>query len=341
MLREGFGVSEDPEYGPLRGVGDVNGDGRDDLVLRSQNTGRWVVYLMDGTSSEFRRIHGPTRNLKYMLVGLGDFNGEGRQDLLLRHLDSGTWISYEMDPRVRGVLRRIPVTRNRAFAFEGIGDLNRDGRDDLVLRNTSTVEWIAYLIDGTRARLHRQHGLPRDAAYGYAGVGDFNGDGEGSLLLRHMETGTWVVYDDILSGSTEVEGHDPGLVEDLAWRGVRPEPQHSDDGIWTTEDGHIVLELRPGDATTENLFDLNGQSLLFTPDGLGGYTREAASLAWVEDTGETVSGGEIALPFSFDFGGEELGRVHDPAAGLAGVRWEFQGSVLGFGSAVGAHESVR
>ena len=336
VIREDFGVSEDPKYGQLRGVGDVNGDGRDDLVLRHRDTGRWVAYLMDGNRSEFHRIHGPTRTLKYMLVGLGDFNGDGRDDLLLRHVESGSWISYEMDmdPRIRGVLRRIPATRNRAFAFEGIGDLDGDGRDDLVLRDTNTGEWITYLMDGAQARLRRQHGLPRDAAYGYVAIGDFDGDGDGSMLVRHTSVGDWVEWD--LSGTTALAGHYSGLVRDLAWRSAEREAPNTADGLWTTEDGRIVLELQPDDATTGNLFDLNGRTLVLTPDGEGGYLREVSALAWQRDVGDAViHGAEVRLPFNFDYAGkswDELairrqgllafgGNFKDPYWDL-GRRWE-------------------
>ena len=301
-LREGFGITDNPAF-ELRGVGDLNGDGRDDLVLRNTATGEWIAYLMNGLRSELRRGLGATRNLRYVFAGLGDFNGDGRDDLLLRHTGLGAWISYEMNASVRGVLRRTALTRNRAFAFEGIGDLNGDGRDDVLLRNVSTGEWIHYEMNGSRAVLRRHLGVPRDAAFGYAAIGDFDGDGDGSLLLRHMDTGGWVEYD--MSGSMALAGHYSGLVGDLAWRGLNLEPPNSDDGLWTTEDGRIVLEIEPGDTTMENLFDLNGRTLVFTPDGEGGYAREVRSLAWEDDVGDAVSdGAEVALPFSFGFAGQ-------------------------------------
>ncbi len=150
--------------------------------------------------------------------------------------------------------------------------------------------------------------LPADDVYRFLAVGDFDGDGESSLLLRHSGNGDWVEYR--ISGSTALTGQYAGLVEDLAWRGVDPEPPNSADGAWTTEDGRIVLELGPDDTTPENLFDLNDRTLLFAPDGKGGYAREVRALAWEEDLGEAVTdGAEISLPFSFEFGGERWDAV--------------------------------
>ncbi|MYE81145.1 MAG: VCBS repeat-containing protein [Gammaproteobacteria bacterium] len=307
VLRGGLRITENPVF-EFRGVADLDGDGRDDLVLRNTSTGEWIAYLMDGTRSELRRGIGVTRNLGYVFAGLGDFNGDGRADVLLRHANSGTWVSYEMNAGVRGALRRVPLTRNLAFSFEGVGDLNGDGRDDVLLRHRGTGAWIQYEMNGPRAVLRRQRGVPRDAAYDRAAIADFDGDGENSLLLRHSGNGDWVEYR--LSGSTALAGHYAGLVDDLAWRGVDPEPPNSADGAWTTGDGRIVLELGPDDTTPENLFDLNDRTLLFTPDGEGGYAREVRALAWEEDLGEAVTdGAEISLPFSFEFGGERWDAV--------------------------------
>ena len=40
--------------------------------------------------------------------------------------------------------------------------------------------------------------------------------------------------------------------------------------IWVTADNQILVELVPDEATRPNLFDLNGRTLVFTPDGAGG-----------------------------------------------------------------------
>ena len=75
--------------------------------------------------------------------------------------------------------------------------------------------------------------------------------------------------------------------------------------IWVTEDNQIVVELAPDEATRPNLFDLNGRTLVFTPDGAGGYSRRVRALEWEEEIGEeaqdTLSSGTVILFESFDF----------------------------------------
>ena len=75
-------------------------------------------------------------------------------------------------------------------------------------------------------------------------------------------------------------------------------------GVSTTKNSQILVELAPEDTTAPNLFDLNGMTLVFTPDGQGGYSRSVQPLAWEEDLGEEIcEGEEIALGFAFEFGG--------------------------------------
>ncbi len=65
------------------------------------------------------------------------------------------------------------------------------------------------------------------------------------------------------------------------------------------------MELAPDETTAPNLFDLNGRTLFFTPDGRGGYSRSVRAVEWEDDIGPAVAdGAEISFDgFSFDFGG--------------------------------------
>ena len=90
------------------------------------------------------------------------------------------------------------------------------------------------------------------------------------------------------------------------------------DGISTTADDQILVELMPEDTTPANLFDLNERTLVFTPDGEGGYSREVQSLAWEEHLGaEVADGALIALEsFTFDFAGQSWDSFHVSRHGL-------------------------
>ena len=68
------------------------------------------------------------------------------------------------------------------------------------------------------------------------------------------------------------------------------------------------MELEPGDIVSANPFDLAGRTLVFTPDGRGGYTRAVQPLNWnPDDRGERPRRPvEIELKhFQFDFSGQK------------------------------------
>ena len=77
----------------------------------------------------------------------------------------------------------------------------------------------------------------------------------------------------------------------------------------TTPDNQILVELAPEDTGPANLFDLNGRTLVFTPEGHGRYSRSVQPVAWEDEIGRAVADGEeIHLQsFMFDFAGHRWG----------------------------------
>ncbi len=94
--------------------------------------------------------------------------------------------------------------------------------------------------------------------------------------------------------------------------------QQHGEGVSTTADGRVLLELRPEDITPANPFDLNRRTVVFTPDGAGGYARRVTALDWEEDWGDPVVDGEpVALKdFAFAFGGRGWESFHVSQRGV-------------------------
>ncbi len=64
----------------LRAVGDINGDGRDDLMWYKQHAGRFVYWLMNGVkATPSRQFHTHT---EYDILATGDFNGDHHADIV-------------------------------------------------------------------------------------------------------------------------------------------------------------------------------------------------------------------------------------------------------------------
>ena len=92
--------------------------------------------------------------------------------------------------------------------------------------------------------------------------------------------------------------------------------------IWVTADNQILVELALDEASRPNVFDLNERTLVFTPDGRGGYSREVRALEREEEIGEEVeygddSGAEILLEgFDFPFAGRRWDSFHLGSPGV-------------------------
>ena len=97
-------------------------------------------------------------------------------------------------------------------------------------------------------------------------------------------------------------------------------------GISVTSENQILVELEPTDVVPANPFDLAGRTLVFTPDGRGGYSRAVGPLDWdPEDRGERPERPvEIDLKhFRFDFSGREWDSFFLHRSGLITFGQEF------------------
>ena len=88
--------------------------------------------------------------------------------------------------------------------------------------------------------------------------------------------------------------------------------------IWTTADDQILVEMARGDTAPASLFDLNGRTVVFAPDGYGAYSRSVRPVAWEEGIGPAVAdGAEIELEsFMFAFAGRRWGSFFVSRHGL-------------------------
>ncbi|MBC2933843.1 FG-GAP-like repeat-containing protein [Nocardioides sp. zg-1228] len=119
-------------YSLLTAVGDINGDGRNDLAARFK--GRLVTLLATSKGGFARKVTRKGYGDYRQLIGAGDVNGDGRADLLVRKknrlfLQTGYGTGRFAAPRrVAGAWSGY----NRIVA----GDFNGDGRTDLVARSS-------------------------------------------------------------------------------------------------------------------------------------------------------------------------------------------------------------
>ena len=218
-VRQPSGTAASANVSYRRALGDFDGDGRDDVLLRHED-GRWFFYPMNG------RRHGAgqgtanlTRNLEWSVAGVGDFNGDGRDDVLLRKVaTTGTWYYYPMNGRrhLSGA-GAANLPSDRSWSVAGIGDFDGDRKDDILLRHDDG-RWHFYPMNGRRTATGQgTANLTRNLEWSVAGVGDLNGDGRDDVLLRKAATtGTWYYYP--MNGRRHLSGAGAAnLPSDRSW----------------------------------------------------------------------------------------------------------------------------
>ncbi|MGZ4031440.1 MAG: DUF2334 domain-containing protein [Tumebacillaceae bacterium] len=180
-------------------TGDVNGDGRSELIVWQWSTGYWFTVSVHLDQFPSRQNGGlwPERVLSDWVKGdgwrpfVGDFNGDGKTDVAAWQAETGTWRFALSD----GVLfHPAPQMAVQGWGVgEGweplIGDFNGDGRDEVAI--WSKAAGTCYVLEGRTVRLWLTAGVHVQECA--VRVGDFNGDGRDDLVLWYPSTGTWQV----------------------------------------------------------------------------------------------------------------------------------------------------
>jgi hypothetical protein len=206
-----FGSISDPGLGNIAvGAGDLDDDGRADIVFRNGVDGAYAAWLIDGTAIKASGDIG-NPGPGYAFVALADFDGDGSDDMLFRDAD-GTYAVWQMHGA--GVAGGGAMGNPGAsWFFAGIGDFDGDDRDDILFRNIDGNVGI-WQIDGVAIV---GGGIVADPGnWVIAGTGDYDGDGRDDILFRDAE-GTLALWQ--LDGTTLVGGGiigNPGLDVDLA-----------------------------------------------------------------------------------------------------------------------------
>jgi hypothetical protein len=138
-----LGTSGWNQYDVLTAPGDVNKDGRPDLIARNSATG--AVYLYKGTGagklSARVQLYANWKTYK-KVVGAGDLNGDGIGDLLAQDTANNLYRYYGTGNGTFGARTKVFSGWGGSYnVIVGVGDITGDGRADLVSRDSAGNVW--------------------------------------------------------------------------------------------------------------------------------------------------------------------------------------------------------
>lgn len=188
-----FAVGPSP-YPPA--VGDVNGDGRVDVVApNTTSKGSGVTVLLGDGKGGFAPARGspvPTAERPYYLA-LGDVNGDGRPDVVVAHDDDTRLTVLVGDGK--GGFAPAPGPRvelgARPFGVV-VADVDKDGKPDVL---AAAGEAVRVLLGDGRGSFSSAHGSPFAAGKGCwrLAVADLDGDGRADVAATGLESDTVTV----------------------------------------------------------------------------------------------------------------------------------------------------
>jgi FG-GAP-like repeat len=146
-------VNPDPSW-TVAGIGDLNGDGKSDIVWRNSASGEVSLWYMNGATvsgnADLDAGGAAVRpGATWSIAGIGDFNADGNADLLWRDSATGSVAIWLMNGATiigsgNVTSAGTPLAPDASWHIVEVGDFNGDARSDILWRSDSgqLAEWL-------------------------------------------------------------------------------------------------------------------------------------------------------------------------------------------------------
>ncbi|MEI6206552.1 MAG: VCBS repeat-containing protein [Desulfuromonadales bacterium] len=215
-IKSGAIVYTEPNtYWRIVATGDLNGDGKTDLIWWNQVTGQVVAMLMDGTTVTGTGQIYSEPDTSWKIVAAADFNGNGKAELLWWNSRTGQVAIGSTNGTNASSASLIYTVSDTNWRIAGAGDLDGDGKADIVWHNRSTGEVYGMQTNGSSVTNGATIYVEPNTYWEIVSVGNYNGDKKADLLWWNELTGQ--VYLMTMNGLTSTGGVSLYSEPDTTW----------------------------------------------------------------------------------------------------------------------------
>jgi len=144
-------------------AGDLNGDGRADLIYSGDPQALTVRYQEeDGTWREVKLTEAPAPIQSPGSLRLGDLNGDGRTDLVMLGLKEVA-VYYQTETGELAPPQRFPLADENCFGLE-LFDVDGDGRPDIVYLSNGTRDALRVRLQNAQGQFGPEQAYPIKSA---------------------------------------------------------------------------------------------------------------------------------------------------------------------------------
>lgn len=195
----------------LLGLGDIDGNGIDDVLWRRHSNDTVVAQIIDGCNQPGLLVLGGTVDPGWDIAGMGDVDANGIVDLLWLNATDNTMIEWLVSEDGVVAETSIDMAGQSGWDTIAVADFNADGKSDVMWRESSGDALVVWVMNGSAHTAlavaaasngvfavpgtifnngfdtSRQLAPPLDADWTVLDAADYDGDDKAGLLLAHAE----------------------------------------------------------------------------------------------------------------------------------------------------------
>lgn len=211
----------------IEGLGDFDGNGSDDFVIRHPTTNEVKIRRMYKHTFLGDVSVGFLPATTWQVSGAGDMDHDGHMDIIVRNnTSSGAQVGVIRMWRMQGTTKYAEIDHVNSvpdanWRLEGVADMNLDGNPDFVWHNLSAGVAAVWLLEGMTTTAYWNLGVASQTTWRMGGLADFNGDGYTDILWHNITNGSGSVW--YGNGTSIFPTSAPtGSMPDLDWKIAGP-----------------------------------------------------------------------------------------------------------------------